>query len=80
MACKLAQINAARSYGGVNELMRTIDNLNLDVIFIQEPYQKKTTWPGFRAYCGTTAVSYTHLDVYKRQVLQENYVGNVLFN
>ena len=50
MGTKFAQINLARSFGGIHELMDIIDKWSLDVVLIQEPYQRKTSWPGFRAY------------------------------
>ena len=50
MDIKLAQINLARSFGGVHEIIAIIDKWSLGIILIQEPYQRKISWPGFRAY------------------------------
>lgn len=52
MAIRISQINMARSFCGMNELMTIIEQRRLDVLFIQEPYQRPLAWPGFRVYTG----------------------------
>ena len=36
----------------MNELMTIIEGRRLDVLFIQEPYQRPLAWPGFTVYTG----------------------------
>ena len=68
----------AGHFGGMQQMGSKISNNEIDLlIFLQDPANKKRT-PDFynvlnlcdqyNIPCATNPVSYTHLDVYKRQV------------
>ena len=76
MAFKFSQINLARSYGGTHELMNIIEKWGLEIICIQEPYQRKISWPDFRAFSGTP----TPAEMWTLTLMKEDVANVVLIH
>lgn len=74
MAIKMGQINMARGFGGMNELEKIIEQRRLDIVCIQEPYQRPLAWPGFRAFTGVRPQE----EMWTLTLVRDNVVNVVL--